>query len=122
MTAHYYTYCHYIISQSIFQQDIKCFVLVLILSNSSKVYLRNEAKFPEKVFMLLNFEILQTNVAPYFGIFYRTKVNIIEIKDALFMVAILCKFYTKLYPIEYRVKGCMLYPWTILTSKWCMCF
>ena len=72
--------------------------------------------------MLLNFEILQANVAPYFGIFYRTKVNIIEIKDALFMVAILCKFYTKLYPIEYRVKGCMLYPWTILTSKWCMCF
>ena len=62
----------------------------------------------QKVFMLLNFEILQTNVAPYFGIFYRTKVNIIEIKDALFMVAILCKFYTKLYPIEYRVKGCML--------------
>ena len=81
-----------------------------------------KSNLSQKVFMLLNFEILQTNVAPYFGIFYRTKVNIIEIKDALFMVAILCKFYTKLYPIEYRVKGCMLYPWIILTSKWCMCF
>ena len=72
--------------------------------------------------MLLNFEISKAKIIPYFVIFYRTMVNIMEIKDALFMVAILCKSYTKLYPIEYRAKGCMLYLWIILISKWCMSF